>query len=220
MMIKLTLLGLFFITIVGCNKGPTAEEEIYNVLEDVVKLEDTFKEQQNPLVELEQKEKDLYDEIISLSMKDFDQIVELSNEALSVVDERKERINSEFESIQESKAKFETVMVNIEKLENEELKQEALNLVDLMNNRYSSYDELYSSYNDAINLDKELYELFQDEGLDIEVLQGQIDKINESYDKVIAANEQFNEYTENYNQAKITFYKNAGLEVVYEGANE
>jgi hypothetical protein len=218
--LKITVVSLFLLIIAGCNNGPTPEEEIYTVLEEVVKLEDTFKEQQNPLVELEQKEKELYDEIISLSMKEFDKIVTLSTEAQTVVEERKERIDSEYESIKESKAKFDTVIQAVEKLENEALKQDAMNLIDIMNNRYTSYDDLYESYNEAVLYDKELYELFQDEELDIEDLQAQIDMINNSYDKVIAANEKFNEYTENYNQAKINFYENAGLDVVYEDSSK
>ncbi|MFC4320349.1 YkyA family protein [Litchfieldia salsa] len=217
---KTVFISVLLLIIAGCSNGPTPEEEIYAVLEDVVKLEESFKEQQNPLVELEQKEKELYDEIIALSMKDFDKIVTLSKEAQSLVEERKERIDTEYESIKESKLKFDTVLESIGKLENEDLEQDAMELVDLMTNRYNSYDELYESYNEAVQFDKELYVLFQDKELEIENLQEQIDTINKSYDKVIAANEKFNDYTESYNQAKIKFYENAGLEVVYEDSAE
>ncbi len=199
----------------GCNKGPTPQEEIYTVLEEVVVIEDAFKEQQNPLVELEKSEKELYDEIISLSMKEYDRIVTLSEQALGIVEERDSRIDHEYESLQNSKNEFQKVHELIEKLEEDTLKQEALSLVELMNNRYDSYEELYKSYKVAVSYDKELYKLFQQEDLSIEPLQEQINLINESYDQVIAANEKFNDYTENYNLAKITFYKNAGLDVTY-----
>lgn len=199
----------------GCNTGPTPEEEIYKTLEEVVNLETSFKEQQNPLVELEKKEKELYDQIISLGMKEFDKIVTLSKEALAIVEERETRLNEENASIEVSKEKFNSVVDFIANLEDEQLKQDANQLVELMENRYTSYSTLFSNYLEAIGHDKELYTMFQNEELTLEQLEEQIKKINESYEKVIAANEEFNSYTEQYNESKLAFYENAGLEVVY-----
>jgi hypothetical protein len=199
----------------GCNTGPTPQEEIYETLEEVVNLETTFKEQQNPLVELEKKEKELYDEIISLGMKEFDKIVALSKDALAIVEERETRLNEEKMSIEASKEKFNSVLDYINNLEDETLTQDANQLVELMENRYTSYSTLYSNYLEAIGQDKELYTMFQNENLTLEQLEEQIKKINESYEKVIAANEEFNNFTEQYNESKLAFYENAGLEVVY-----
>ncbi|QOR68890.1 YkyA family protein [Cytobacillus suaedae] len=199
----------------GCNTGPTPEEEIYETLEEVVNLETSFKEQQNPLVELEKKEKELYDQIISLGMKEFDKIVALSKEALAIVEERETRLNEENASIEASKEKFNLVKDYIANLEDEKLTKDATQLVELMESRYSSYSTLYSNYLEAIGHDKELYTMFQSEDLTLEQLEEQIKKINESYEKVIAANEEFNNFTEQYNESKLAFYENAGLEVVY-----
>ncbi|MBE4908898.1 YkyA family protein [Bacillus luteolus] len=199
----------------GCNTGPTPEEEIYETLEEVVNLETSFKEQQNPLVELEKKEKELYDQIISLGMKEFDKIVALSEEALAIVEERETRLNEENASIEASKEKFNLVKDYIANLEDEKLSEDANQLIELMENRYSSYSTLYSNYLEAIGHDKKLYTMFQSEDLTLEQLEEQIKNINESYEKVIAANEEFNNFTEQYNESKLAFYENAGLEVVY-----
>jgi hypothetical protein len=213
-------LMFFLFLIVGCTSGPTPEELVYEKLEEVVALESDFKEQQNPLVELEQQEKSLYDEIISLSMKEFDKIVQLSDEAISVVEEREVRIENEYESIKASKAEFDNVNEIIETIEDEKLKTEAKALTDIMDKRYSAYEHLYTSYKQVTALDKELYGLFKNKDLSLENLQEKIETINTGYDGVMAANDDFNNQTERYNEAKVAFYKNAGLDVVYKEETE
>ncbi|WP_453997247.1 YkyA family protein [Bacillus nitroreducens] len=199
--------------LMGCMGGPSPEEQMYETLEKVVSIEKDFEEQQNPLVELEKKEKALYDEILTLGMKEFEQIVSLSNEALTVVADRETRINNEQESINASKKEFQKVESIIQEINDEKVKKEANDLVTLMNQRYDSYDELYKSYKEATQHDKKLYEMFQNEELTMEELEQQINLINETYEKVVTANETFNQLTDQYNKAKISFYQNAGLKV-------
>jgi Putative cell-wall binding lipoprotein len=201
--------------LMGCLGGPTPEEQIYETLEKVVKVEKDFEEQQNPLVELEKKEKELYDEILTLGMKEFDQIVSLSNDALAVVGDRETRINNEQKSIEASKKEFQKVDALISEIKEDSVKEEANELVSLMNERYESYEDLYTVYKEAIEHDKKLYEMFQNEELTLDELEQQITLINETYEKVVAANETFNNLTDQYNKAKVTFYQNAGLEVVF-----
>ncbi len=201
--------------LMGCKGGPSPEEKIYETLEEVVAVEKDFEEQQDPLVELEKKEKELYDEILTLGMKEFDQILTLSNEALTIVADRESKINNEHESIKASKKEFQKIDTFISEIKEDSLKEEADGLVSLMNERYGSYEELYSSYTEAIGHDKKLYEMFQNEELTLEELEQQINLINSTYEKVVAANEEFNKLTDQYNKAKVSFYKNAGLEVVF-----
>ncbi|WP_010282831.1 YkyA family protein [Bacillus timonensis] len=201
--------------LMGCMGGPSPEEQMYETLEKVVTLEKDFEKEQDPLVELEKKEKELYDEILTLGMKEFDQIVTLSNEALSIVADREKRIDNEHESIKASKKEFQKVESIITEIKEDSVKNEAKDLVSLMNQRYESYEELFASYNEAIEQDKTLYEMFQNKELTLDELEKQINLINETYEKVVAANETFNKLTDQYNKAKVSFYKNAGLEVVF-----
>lgn len=213
---------IFFFTLLitvailqACNQEPSPEEEIYSTLEKVVELEDMFKNQQKPIVKLEEKEKILYDKIISLGMKQFDEISKLSSEALTIVDEREEKINKEQESIQASQEHFKTVLSSINEMEDESLKIEAENLFGIMENRYSAYDELYNHYILAIHYDKELYIMFQQRDLTLDELENQIEEINHTYEKVMKANDIFNQYTDKYNKAKLALYKHLGMDVEY-----
>ncbi|WP_026584909.1 YkyA family protein [Bacillus sp. J33] len=204
-------IGTIFLA--GCLNKPAPEEEIYEVLEKVVSEEKTFEEQQEPLVNLEKKEKELYDKIIALGMKEFDEITKLSDEALSIVEQRKRHMEKEQESIQASKKEFETLSPIIKEIEDEGLQGKSKELYRIMMERYEIHDVLYEDYSEALEYDKELYAMFKKEDLSLEQLEEQISKINDLYDKILESNKQFNEKTKEYNEAKLAFYKEAGLEV-------
>lgn len=184
---------------------------MYNVLEDVVNKEKVFEEQQEPLVTLEKQEKELYDQIIKQGMKEYDQIVKLSDEALDLADKRKELFEKETTSLKESEQEFAKVADLKNQLDDPELKETANDLYDIMMKRYEAHRELYTKYSESLQYDKELYQMFKNKNLPLEVLEAQINKLNDSYKKVYAANEQFNKYTEQYNEKKLSFYKKAGI---------
>ncbi|MBU8877651.1 YkyA family protein [Bacillus sp. FJAT-29790] len=197
----------------GCSNKQTPVEKMYEVLEKVVSTEKAFEDQQVPLVELEKKEKGIYDHIISLGMKEFEEITKLSNEASVIVGKRKKHMDIEQESIEASKAEFQTLSAIIEEVEEPLLKEKSLELYDIMMERYNIHNDLYQHYSNALKLDKGLYEMFKKEDLQLEQLENQISKINEEYAKVLEANEMFNEKTNQYNETKLSFYKEAGLEI-------
>jgi prefoldin subunit 5 len=200
----------------ACQSGPIPEEQIYVHLEQAVKLEAEFENQQDPIVSLEQKEKEIYNQIIALGLKEIDQIKQLSSEALTIIDERKSRLDSEYESIKQSKNEFDKTTEIIETIESEETRILADDLKSLMNERYLSYEELYTAYSTSITLDQELYSMFQKEDLTLEELEVQIDQINKSYEQVISLNNTFNKLTTDYNNKKKLFYEAAGIDVTYE----
>lgn len=185
-------------------------------MEKVVVAENTFKDQQDPLVEAEKKEKALYDQIITLGMKEHDKILELSNEALSLVEERKKLMGLETESIQKSEDVFKELAPYIKDLKEDSLKKDAQKLYDSMIERYRLHNQLQKAYLQAVEYDKELYELFKNKELTIEQIENQLNKINKMYEEVYQINEQFNGQTEKYNKLKLAFYQEAGFKIVNE----
>lgn len=214
---KRTLLFLLFIislsVLTGCFNKSSTVEDIHALLESVVDLEKPFEDQQDPLVTLEKQEKEIYSKIIALGMKEFDQIVSLSNEALGIVDQRQEHMQKEEKSIQASKQEFAKLEPLIEKLEDDDLKKKANELNNTMMERYKTHDALYENYMKGLEFDKELYQMFQKEDLSIDQLEGQIQKINDAYKVVLDSNKSFNDYTQQYNDIKFEFYKEAGIEI-------
>ncbi len=195
----------------GCFTQTTSAEKIHNVLESVVSAEKGFEDQQEPLVSLEKQEKGIYDQMIGLGMKQYDQIVKLSDEAAALADQRKEHMELENKSLKKSKNKFKEVANLKDDFDDPALKKQANELYDLMMERYEAHDDLYKEYSDGIKYDKDLYGMLKNKNLPLEDLENQVNKVNQTYEKIFAANEKFNQLTEQYNSKKELFYKKAGL---------
>jgi len=206
------LLSFFVFSLTGCN-GQAPEERMYTVMESAVKQEKGFEEQQQPLAELEKKEQELYKQMISLQNKENEQVVKLADEALALVSKRKDHIVKEQESIQSSKKKFEDITPLISELKDEELKKLAIELNKTMKKRYEIHNTLCKQYLLGIQYDTELYEQLKAKDTSLEKLAEQVTKINETYDKVLKTNDEFNVQTEKYNKEKLEFYKKANLNV-------
>jgi hypothetical protein len=186
---------------------------MYDVLENVVDSEKVFEEQQEPLVTLEKNEKNIYDQIIGLGMKQYEQIVKLSDQASKMADERKVHMQQETKSIKKSEKEFRKIANYIEDFDDPALKKLANELYDVMMKRYNMHDELNKEYAEGIKNDKELYVMFKNKNLPLGDLEAQVTKVNKTYEKIFAANESFNNLTEQYNEKKLAFYQKAGLKM-------
>lgn len=211
----LIFIAMFLLILTGCT---SAEDNIYEVMEATAKKEENFEKQQEPLAKLEAEEKAIFDEIMELGMKEFDQITELADQALANLDEREELLKIEKESIESSKSEFQKVAEEIGKIKDEELKEEADQLQSIMENRYATHDKLYDFYLQGLNEDRKIYELIKKEDLEMEELAEQIEKTNEVYEMIIQENNLFNEQTDQFNEAKLQFYNNAGIKIQVESS--
>nr|WP_306798598.1 YkyA family protein [Oceanobacillus saliphilus] len=196
--------------------GQSTEEQIHSHLEEAVVLEAEFEDQQSVITDLEVQEQEIYNQIIDLGMDDFDQITELSNQAIGIIDQREEEIDVEKQSIEASHEEFAKIEDLITNIENTEVQDKANSMYDVMNNRYRSYGELNEAYVTSLELERELYTMLQQEDIEQEELTAHINSINDSYERVLQSNDEFNNYTVEYNALKKEFYEAAQLEVSYE----
>jgi len=107
--------------------------------------------------------------------------------------------------------KSEEEFIQIEKLmddiKNSGEKKLVKQLYEKMMNRYTAYEEVYENYVDSIRLTKELYTIFQQEEIKDNDMYSHLAHVNESYDNVLKANEQFNKETILYNSLKEEYYQ-------------
>ncbi|TFE00300.1 YkyA family protein [Jeotgalibacillus salarius] len=196
----------------GCVFGTPAEEEISEKLEAAVAAEEGYVSAQNDLRDLETEEQQLYDEIMSLSMEEFEQINSLADEALNNLDQREEKLAEERTAIESSEEEFSGVEELASDLDSEDLTQHVESMVETMNNRYSSHEELSSAYSNGLELNRELYNSLKNEELQLEELEGQITSVNDQNAVIIEANSTFNDLTNEYNELKAEFYELAEIE--------
>lgn len=202
-----------FLLLSACNQEKTPNEKIYLVLENVVAAEKGFEEQQDPLIALEKEENDIYHKMIGLGMKQYDEIVNLSNKALSIADKRKLDMEKETKSIKKSEKEFKKIDVLKVELTDPKLKKLVNDMDQIMKSRYEEHDVLEREYMTGLKYDQHLYKMFKDKNLSFDQVESQINRLNATYKKVYQANDDFNQLTQQYNDKKRAFYKNAGLKV-------
>jgi hypothetical protein len=200
----------------GCISRESSAEKLYQVLENVVDAEKEFEEQQEPLVELERQEKEIYNEIMTLGMKQHEKIVTLSDEALSIIEKRKNHLQLEIDSINASKTEFKKAEEIISDIKDSEQKKKAEDLSKIMKKRYQLHNRLSKEYSSALDRDKELYLMLKEESILYDKLEAHVADLNTTYQKVLEANEEFNDVTAQYNEKKLEFYKQAGLNLAEE----
>jgi hypothetical protein len=197
--------------LIGCISRESSAEKLYQVLENVVDAEKEFEEQQEPLVELERQEKEIYNEIMTLGMKQHEKIVTLSDEALSIIEKRKNHLQLEIDSINASKTEFKKAEEIISDIKDSEQKKKAEDLSKIMKKRYQLHNRLSKEYSSALDRDKELYLMLKEESILYDKLEAHVADLNTTYQKVLEANEEFNDLTAQYNEKKLEYYKQAGL---------
>lgn len=202
------------VLIVACNTS--TEEKIHEHLEEAVQIENNNNDEENSITELEQQEQEIYKEIIELTMDDFDKIKVLSEEATKNIDARQDLLLNENDSYEESENEFTKIKGLLKKLDGTELKEKAEEMYDTMLERYKIYGELHASYNSALEKEKDLYVLLQDEEAEQTDLTDQLDALNGDYEVVIETNDRFNEETEKYNELKKEFYNLTDLNIDYQ----
>ncbi|WP_252314718.1 YkyA family protein [Sinobaca sp. H24] len=193
----------------GCGGSP--EEQMQNSLEGAAEAEEEFAEQQQPMMDLHEEEQSLFASMQELSVEEMDEIESQSEEAVSLAEERESHLETEKESIESSYEEFQQGIESGEEAE-ADLSSELQAAQESMEGRYNAYQNLNEAYAEGIDRDKELYEALTNENLTVDELQDQIAKVNESYTIVADEQEQFNTYTDQYNEAKTSLYEAAGIE--------
>lgn len=194
----------FFIT--ACGQAGVSEE-IHQHLEETVQIEKEFETNQEKIFVLEQEDEEIYNEIIALGSEDVEKVKELSDQAIDLLEERLKYIDLEKTSLEESKVEFEKIGPLMEDIDDEDQKEQIEKMYETMMNRYEAYDDVFDTYSESINLTKELYELLQSEELKENEVYSIIANVNDSYDEVLEANEQFNKETVLYNNFKKEYYE-------------
>ncbi|GAA0446971.1 MAG: YkyA family protein [Bacillota bacterium] len=208
--------GIILLLVISACSSKSTEEKIQGHLEEAVSLEQGFEEQQSKITDLEKEEQQLYSKIVNLGMDEMDKIKKYSKQAIETIDQRAKEIAKEKESIEAASNEFSEIEELITDLEADKVKKKAENMNEVMEKRYETYSKLNKAYQESLKLEKEMYTMLQKEDLEQKTLTEQINKINDSYEKVIDLNKAFNDNTVKYNNLKKEFYSLAGMEVSYE----
>ncbi|MCR6111280.1 YkyA family protein [Bacillus sp. A301a_S52] len=211
---KNLVIGITFILLLtilsGCF-GDDPTELMYEQLETSVQIENEMESLQEPLVEAEKKEIQLYNDMAGLSS--IEEIEPLSQKAIESAESRRSIMEEEKDFFDNAFEAFQAAEQYVEDLEEDQAKEAGRTLIDIQNERKSVYEELYTEYVSSIDEDIKLFEMVVDEESQNDELEGQQEKVNESYARITELSDQFNALLNDFNEAKVIFYESVGFNV-------
>lgn len=210
-MIGSALFILLVLQLTACQNEKKQAETIYNQLETSARAEKTFADQERQLVKATQEEQTLYNKIIDSDIDRKNEVKDNIDKALKTNSKRVQYLNEAKKSFDQAYQTVETTKERVKKIKNAEQKKEATRIIQLMRKRHQIFDRYYQDYLEALALSKKLYDQLDKKDIKASELDELISKINKKTSGLKQQEDQFNQNTKSYNQAKSHYYQVAQL---------
>ncbi|MGE1109152.1 YkyA family protein [Bacillus wiedmannii] len=196
----------------GC-LGQKTEANLYIAFESATKQEKTMFEDTKKLAALEKNGQELYTQI-TIEGKENNQVVkEKLDQAVTNIHDRKKILEKEKTALDNAQKEVKSVDNYIKKLEDKKLQEQAEEVQDMYRNRADSFKKLYDSYKKSLQLEEELYKMLQAKDEKLKSINEKVKMVNQSYEQILSNKDRFNKYTNEYNQKKLAFYKQANIKI-------
>ncbi|WP_141536813.1 YkyA family protein [Bacillus cereus] len=210
---KLALITALSVTLLSGCLGQKPEANLYVAFENAAKQEKTMYEDTKKLAELEKQGQELYTQI-TLEGKENNQVVkEKLDQAVTNINDREKVLEKEKATLENAQNEVKSVDNYIKKLEDKKLQEQAEKVQDMYKNRAKSFKKLHDDYKNSLQLEQELYKMLQEKDEKLKSIHEKVKTVNQSYEQIHSDQDKFNTYTNEYNQNKLAFYKQANINI-------
>ncbi|EJV43379.1 hypothetical protein IEK_05458 [Bacillus toyonensis] len=210
---KLAFITVLSVTLLSGCLGQIPEEKLYVAFESATKQEKTMFEDTKKLAELEKQGQELYTQI-TIEGKENNQVVkEKLDQAIANINDRKKVLEKEKATLENAQNEVKSVDKYIKKLEDKKLQEQAEKVQDMYKNRAESFNKLHDDYKKSLQLEQELYKMLQAKDEKLKSINEKVKMLNQSYEQILSNKDRFNKYTNEYNQKKLAFYKQANIKI-------
>ncbi|MGM9988185.1 MAG: YkyA family protein [Bacillaceae bacterium] len=172
--------------------------------EEAAKLEN---KQKGDLAQLLEKESNLYDQIIAKGKEDNSQASPLIKEAQATIKEIRSLIEGRQEVMTESYDLIKEAKKSLRRIRDDKLEKQAENIDSLYEKRYKLSTEAMDLYTKLLKEEEQLYANLSNSNTDLKGISNQVSTLSEISEKLNKVNKSFNDLTDQYNEAKMAFYK-------------
>ncbi|MES1053181.1 hypothetical protein FOA24_29620 [Bacillus thuringiensis] len=210
---KLALITALSVTLLSGCLGQKPEANLYVTFENAAKQEKTMYEDTKKLAALEKNGQELYTQI-TIEGKENNQVVkEKIDQAVTNIHDRKKILEKEKNALDNAKKEVQSVDNYIKKLQDKKLQEQAEEVQDMYRNRTDSFEKMYDNYKKSLQLEEELYKMLQAKDEKLKSIHEKVTMLNQSYEQILSNKDRFNKYTNEYNQKKLAFYKQANIKI-------
>lgn len=210
---KVAFIAILLIALlVGC-LGAKPEEELYVAFENAANQEKTLFDNVKIFEQLETKAQELYNQIIQEGKEQNEAVIQQIEQAVINVNEREKLLKTEQDVLEKAQKEVKSVHSYINNIEDKKLQKQAKKVAEVYTNRYEAFRKMNESYKKSLILEKELYEKLKDKETKLKEISEKVKAINILNEETLKEKENFNQYTKEYNEGKLAFYKAAKIKI-------
>lgn len=210
---KVALIGILSIGFLGGCLGAQPEEELYVAFENAANQEKTLFDNVNKFEQLETKGQELYDQIVQEGKEHYEAVIPKIEQAVTNVAEREKVLKSEKDVLEKAQKETTSAHNYIDKIEDKKLQKQAKKVEEVYKNRYEVFRKMEKIYKESLITEKELYEKLKDKEINLKEISEKVKAVNTLNKETLKEKEKFNQYTKDYNEGKLRFYKDAKIKI-------
>ncbi len=210
---KVAVVGVLSVGLLTGCFGEKPEETLYTAFETAATQEKSLVDEAKKLEDLEKQGQELYSQILQEGKDHNEAVMKKIEQATANVDDREKALKNEKEMLEKAQKETKSVQSNIEKLEDKKLQKQAKAVEESYKNRYDAFQKMNENYTKALATEKELYEKLKVKETKLKEIGEKVKAVNELNVEAQKSKEQFNNYTKEYNDNKLAFYKDAQIKI-------
>ncbi|MEH7751176.1 YkyA family protein [Bacillus toyonensis] len=210
---KVALVGALSVGVLTGCFGEKSEENLYTAFETAATQEKSLVDEAKKLEGLEKQGQELYSQILQEGKDHNDAVMKKIEQATANVADREKVLKNEKEMLEKAQKETKSVQSNIEKLEDKKVQKQAKAVEESYKKRYDAFQKMNENYTKALATEKELYEQLKVKETKLKEIGEKVKTFNELNGEAQKSKEQFNNYTKEYNDSKLAFYKDAQIKI-------
>ncbi|EJR60816.1 hypothetical protein IIO_03150 [Bacillus cereus VD115] len=210
---KVALVGALSVGVLTGCFGEKPEENLYTAFETAATQEKSLVDEAKKLEDLEKQGQELYSQILQEGKDHNEAVMKKIEQATGNVADREKVLKNEKEMLEKAQKETKSVQSNIEKLEDKKVQKQAKAVEESYKKRYDAFQKMNENYTKALATEKELYEQLKVKETKLKEIGEKVKTFNELNGEAQKSKEQFNNYTKEYNDSKLAFYKDAQIKI-------
>ncbi|MDT3497095.1 YkyA family protein [Bacillus toyonensis] len=210
---KVALVGALSVGVLTGCFGEKPEENLYTAFETAATQEKSLVDEAKKLEDLEKQGQELYSQILQEGKDHNEAVMKKLEQATANVADREKVLKNEKEMLEKAQKETKSVQSNIEKLEDKKVQKQAKAVEESYKKRYDAFQKMNENYTKALATEKELYEQLKVKETKLKEIGEKVKTFNELNGEAQKSKEQFNNYTKEYNDSKLAFYKDAQIKI-------
>ena len=209
----MVLIGILSIGFLAGCLGAKPEEQLYVAFENAANQEKALFDNVKTFEQLETKEQELYNQIIQEGKEQNEGVMQKIEQAIATVNEREKLLKDEKDVLEKAQKETASAHSYIDKIEDKKLKNQARKVEESYKKRYEAFQKMSENYTKLLATEKELYGDLGVKETKLKEIGEKVKIINGLSENVQKEKEKFNQYTKEYNEGKIAFYKDAKIKI-------